>query len=34
MKTSSALENDNIWAFKNDSIYTMKNYNIPYTWKL
>ncbi len=33
MITSSTLENYNIWTFKNDNIYTMKNDNIPYTWK-
>ncbi len=33
MILSSTLENDRIWAFKNYNIYTLKNDNIPYTWK-
>jgi hypothetical protein len=27
------MNNDNIQAFKIDNIYSMKNYNILYTWK-
>ncbi len=34
MITSSTLENDNIQAFKNDTIYTMKYDNSLYTRKL
>ncbi len=34
MITSSTLENDDIQAFKNDNIYTIKNETILYTGKL